>query len=121
MIGCNDDRQGGLFRKIDITPTHPIYSAGHVCPMSRVVGLPLVIYRHMPEGGNDAGSDNTIATFLMIDPVSGFAPPRLVATPCYLAQMMRSLFPSWQQAVGTVGCVVDASNPSHSDIPTRSL
>ena len=74
MIGCDDDRRGGVFRTVDLQQTHPIFKNGDVCPVSEVVGLPLVIYRHSPAGGSGPGADNQIATYLMVDPVSGYAP-----------------------------------------------
>ncbi|KIM82054.1 hypothetical protein PILCRDRAFT_820955 [Piloderma croceum F 1598] len=84
VIGCNNDRYGGTFRPIDIQPTHPIHSAGQVSPVSRVVGLPIIIYRHTHADDGGTELDNLIATHLMIDPTDGYAPL------------------DWQRAVGTV-------------------
>jgi hypothetical protein len=79
IIGCESDRRNGLFNAIDLDATHPIHTQGIVCPVSAKVGLPIVIYRHLRENPlsmrRDAGLDNQQATYLMIDPESGFAPP----------------------------------------------
>ncbi|KAJ7640878.1 hypothetical protein DFH06DRAFT_1215498 [Mycena polygramma] len=89
IIACDADRRSGLgFTEIDLDKTHPIHTQGIVCPVSAKVGLPIVIYRHLKENPlsmrRDPGLDNQKATFLMIDPVSGFAPPE------------------WQMCVGSV-------------------
>ncbi|THH18659.1 hypothetical protein EW146_g2376 [Bondarzewia mesenterica] len=87
-ITCDGDRVGSPFRVVQIPDTHPIYYQSDVCPVSEVVGLPIMIYRHSKEDPlymeRTAAMDNQIATYLMIDVDSGFAPM------------------SWQQAVGTV-------------------
>ncbi|KAF7325861.1 MYND-type domain-containing protein [Mycena kentingensis (nom. inval.)] len=89
-IACEGDmrRNGGLFKEIDIDAAHPIHSQGVVCPMSAKVGLPIVIYRHLRENPltmtRTPNLDNQRATYLMINPVDGFAPPE------------------WQMCVGTV-------------------
>lgn len=81
VISCvADKRRGaGIFETKDIEPTHKIYKQGEVCPLSLQVGLPLVMYRHLHENPlymtRDEGLDNQIATYLMIAPKSGFAPP----------------------------------------------
>ncbi|KAJ6587146.1 hypothetical protein DFH09DRAFT_869407, partial [Mycena vulgaris] len=88
ILGCESDRQNGIFNEIDIDAAHPIHTRGIVCPVSAQVGLPIVIYRHLQEDplsmDRDPGLDNQRATFLMIDPESGFAPPQ------------------WQMCVGSV-------------------
>ncbi|KAJ7783495.1 hypothetical protein DFH07DRAFT_727660 [Mycena maculata] len=81
ILACESDRKNyGLFNEVDIDPTHPIHTHGTVCPVSAKVGLPLVIYRHLQEDPfnmvQESGLDNQRATFLMIDPHSGFAPPK---------------------------------------------
>ncbi|KAJ7163742.1 hypothetical protein C8R46DRAFT_1101217 [Mycena filopes] len=88
VLGCQSDSRNGIFNEIDLDATHPIHSQGTTCPLSAQVGLPIVIYRHLRENPlsmrHDAGLDNQRATYLMIDPESGFAPPE------------------WQTCVGSV-------------------
>ncbi|KAJ6587144.1 hypothetical protein DFH09DRAFT_1142719, partial [Mycena vulgaris] len=89
ILGCESDRQNGIFNEIDIDAAHPIHTRGIVCPVSAQVGLPIVIYRHLQEDplsmDRDPGLDNQRANmFLMVDPESGFAPPQ------------------WQMCVGSV-------------------
>ncbi|KAJ7064911.1 hypothetical protein C8F01DRAFT_1021620 [Mycena amicta] len=90
VISCDGEmrRNNGLFTEIDLDGTHPIHTEGIVCPLSARVGLPIVIYRHLREDPltmvRDAGLDNQRATYLMINPVDGFAPPE------------------WQMCVGSV-------------------
>ncbi|KAF8064432.1 hypothetical protein FPV67DRAFT_1381376, partial [Lyophyllum atratum] len=82
-IHCNRDRRNrGIYQRVEIRANHPIHSSGEIAPVSEVIKLALVIYRHLREpwtergGMTDDGSlDNKIATCLMIDKVSGFAPP----------------------------------------------
>jgi len=107
IIPCNADKRkgAGIFQTIDIEPTHRIHSHGEVCPVSEQVGLPLVMYRHLQENPlymtRDAGLDNQIATYLMIGPESGFAPP------------------NWQQCVGTVTVMRKDGKPlTHEAIET---
>ncbi|KAJ7170908.1 hypothetical protein C8R43DRAFT_875290, partial [Mycena crocata] len=73
---------------VSIDATHRIHTRDVVCPVSAQVGLPIVMYRHLQTNPlsmrRDAGLDNQRATFLMIDPESGFAPPE------------------WQSCVGSV-------------------
>ncbi|KAJ7170913.1 hypothetical protein C8R43DRAFT_981575 [Mycena crocata] len=88
ILGCQSDPQNYPFTGIDIDATHPIHTRGVVCPVSAKVGLPLVMYRHLQTNplsmGRDADLDNQRATYLMIDPQSGYAPPE------------------WQSCVGSV-------------------
>ncbi|KAJ6588788.1 hypothetical protein B0H19DRAFT_922068 [Mycena capillaripes] len=90
VIPCDSDRRlrNGIFHEIDLDATHPIHTEGIVCPVSAKIGLPIVIYRHLKENPlsmrRDPGLDNQKATYLMIDPESGFA------------------LPEWQMCVGSV-------------------
>ncbi|KAL0071139.1 hypothetical protein AAF712_001698 [Marasmius tenuissimus] len=63
-----------------ISPNHPVWTKGSVSPVSQIVGVPLLIYRELEEleleSPNDPNRDNQAATFLMIDPQTGFASPR---------------------------------------------
>ena len=79
VISCDADRDRGarIFTPTSIGPTHPIWTRGKTSPLFQQVGLPIIVYRHHP--GNpltmipDAGLDNQIATYLMIEPSTGFA------------------------------------------------
>ncbi|KAJ7481653.1 hypothetical protein FB451DRAFT_133796 [Mycena latifolia] len=88
ILGCESDITNYTFNEVDLDAAHPIHTQGIVCPVSAQVGLPLVIYRHLRADPSsmdrDPGLDNQRATFLMIDPESGFAPPE------------------WQMCVGSV-------------------
>ncbi|KAL0571133.1 hypothetical protein V5O48_010825 [Marasmius crinis-equi] len=59
---------------------HPVWTASAVSPISQIVGVPLLIHRESSEMGleesNDPDRDNQAVTFLMIEPMSGFAPAR---------------------------------------------
>jgi hypothetical protein len=64
---------------VNITPTHDIHRLGEVGPVSQMVDLPIVVYRHTQESWmyreeEDASLDNQIATYLMIEE-NGFAGP----------------------------------------------
>lgn len=83
IITCSGDRiTRPIFSTVDIGRAHEIHQFGVPCPVSRNVGLPLVIYRHLRENPmtmhRTPDLDNQIATYLMIDPESGFAPPEYV-------------------------------------------
>lgn len=81
MISCDGDRRvHGLFKSVTIGPTHPIRTTGVVSPVSQRIGFPVIIHRHLPNGGYGAEHDCQIATYLMIDPVSGYAPFEYVQT-----------------------------------------
>ncbi|KAF7360434.1 MYND-type domain-containing protein [Mycena venus] len=88
ILSCESESRNGIFHEIDLDATHPIHTQGIVCPVSAQVGLPIVIYRHLKEDPlemrRDPGLDNQRATYLMIAPESGFAPPE------------------WQMCVGSV-------------------
>ena len=80
VIPCDSEvGRNGIFHEIDLEATHPIHTHGIVCPVSAQVGVPIVMYRHLREDPlemhRDAGLDNQKATYLMIDLISGFAPP----------------------------------------------
>ncbi|KDQ12019.1 hypothetical protein BOTBODRAFT_176789 [Botryobasidium botryosum FD-172 SS1] len=68
-----------------------ILAAGVVSPISQLIGVPLVIHRHMQEDSLqmplDASLDNQAATYLMVSPESGYAPL------------------AWQQCIGPVTIV----------------
>jgi len=63
-----------------VGPDHPVWTLGSISPVSQIVGVPILIYREREETDlatpNDADLDNQSVTYLMIEPVRGFAPPR---------------------------------------------
>ena len=67
-------------KAIHVPSRHPVWTTGAVSPISQIVGVPLLIHREMTEQPlstpNTAEKDNQAVTFLMIDPVTGFAAPR---------------------------------------------
>jgi hypothetical protein len=66
-----------------IPADHPVFSK-QVLPVPALIEVPLVLYRLGTWSDNVAELDNQAATYLNIDPDSGFAPP------------------AWQECVGTV-------------------
>ncbi|KAF9450510.1 hypothetical protein P691DRAFT_789079 [Macrolepiota fuliginosa MF-IS2] len=69
-INCNHERRngGGIFRPVQIESHHPIYQQGVVAPISALVGLPLLVYRHKGGKGTDERDmalENEIAARLM--------------------------------------------------------
>ncbi|KLO16552.1 hypothetical protein SCHPADRAFT_937749 [Schizopora paradoxa] len=69
--------------EVDIGSNHEIFSGGgYLSPVSKLIGLPILIYRHLHDHPQDyfhhsmkQQYDNQAATYLMIDPKTGFAPP----------------------------------------------
>jgi len=57
---------------------------GVLCPISRMIGVPLVIFRHFQHRAADTRFDNQAVTYLMLDPEHGFTPSQ------------------WQQGIGPV-------------------
>lgn len=52
---------------------------GFVSPISKLIGVPLVVYRQGARvGGRTASMDNQAVTYLMIDTEHGFAPDECV-------------------------------------------
>jgi len=91
IIPCEGDKRAGrrgIFQAVEIQPSDEIHRLGVPSPVLQRAGLPIVIYRHLKEDPlsipRTPNLDNQIATYLMIDPDSGMAPPH------------------WQQGVGTV-------------------
>jgi hypothetical protein len=62
---------------------HPVFS-NYIPPVPRLIEFPLVFHRVGTQSTNRADLDNQIATYINIDPESGYAPP------------------VWQSYVGTV-------------------
>jgi len=71
----------GFFQQVNITPTHDIHLLGEVGPVSELVGLPIIVYRHTREPwmnrAEDASLYNQNATYLMFEQ-DGFASPMYV-------------------------------------------
>ncbi|KAI0790987.1 hypothetical protein C8Q75DRAFT_758806 [Abortiporus biennis] len=72
----------GPFRPevVMVNPDHPVWKTGTVSLVSQLIGVPLLIHREMKElplgWPNDENKDNQSVTYLMIEPVRGFAPHR---------------------------------------------
>lgn len=47
---------------------------GVLCPISRMIGVPLVIFRHFQHRSADTRFDNQAVTYLMLDPEHGYTP-----------------------------------------------
>jgi hypothetical protein len=84
-IYCDGERTHGIFETVQLDAKHDIHHLGELCPVSKAVGLPLIIYRHIRTDSlrmrRDPYLDNQIATFLMVELYDGFAPPRYAS--CY--------------------------------------
>jgi hypothetical protein len=76
-IACNADRARGarVFEAKLIDPSHGIHTQGIPCPLFRQVGLPLVLFRHLPDDPDsmtrDPELDNQIAAHLLTHPNTG--------------------------------------------------
>jgi hypothetical protein len=72
-INCNHERSngGGVFRPVQVDAQHPIYQHGVVAPISKLVDLPLLVYKHPSKEANgcatgDMSFSNEIAGMLML-------------------------------------------------------
>ncbi|KII83211.1 hypothetical protein PLICRDRAFT_119711 [Plicaturopsis crispa FD-325 SS-3] len=78
-VTCDEDRRGPPFRSTVVGSAHGIHTYGVPSPVSSLVSVPILVYRHIREGSlsmtTRKGLDNQIVTYLMIDPLTGFAPP----------------------------------------------
>lgn len=85
-----DKERGATFSSLEVPGDHPVFTQGAISPVSRLFELPLLVYRLDPRPSltipRSSDYDNQPMTYLMIDPVSGLAPPE------------------WQQGVGS--CIV---------------
>ncbi|KAF9456700.1 hypothetical protein BDZ94DRAFT_1275017 [Collybia nuda] len=99
VIHCNAERRhSGIFESVNIGRSHEIYSTGKIAPVSKMVGHPLVVYRHHPPPSRQSPSlDNQIATYLMIETSDGFA------------------LPEWQNSVGTITVMRKDGKPLTTD------
>ena len=64
---------GGYYSKFWLSPEDPIFNTKPV-PISQKIGFPLLVGRPMNESMRGPLTDNQHATWLMIDPITGFAP-----------------------------------------------
>ena len=64
---------GGRYSGVQITREDPIFKTKPV-PISQKFGFPLLVYRPMDKSEREPLTDNQHATWLMIDPITGFAP-----------------------------------------------
>ena len=78
IVPCEGEKTSGLFHTVQLHTTHEIHRLGSLSPISQLVGLPIVLFRHLGTDAfatpNNPSLDNRIATHLMIDPDTGFAP-----------------------------------------------
>ncbi|KAJ3526579.1 hypothetical protein NMY22_g10109 [Coprinellus aureogranulatus] len=90
VIPCDGDLRAegrSIFESVDVPRSHPIHREGETAPLPKRVGIPLIVYkqpRPPRERYQRERLDNQKTTYLMIDPVTGFAPAQ------------------WQQDIGTV-------------------
>lgn len=92
---CDGERKLALFHEEDLPDTHRVFAEGAFSPISQLIGLPVRILRldRRPSLSIPRDYDNQLITYLMIDPVSGFAPL------------------AWQQGIGTVIVARDDRRP----------
>jgi hypothetical protein len=64
---------GGRYSRTTVKPTHSIFNSAPL-PISTKIGFPLVMSRVIDRLPRGQETDNVHATWLNIDPVSGFAP-----------------------------------------------
>ncbi|KAK3299159.1 uncharacterized protein B0H64DRAFT_387499 [Chaetomium fimeti] len=84
IVRCDVDKiRSAPWSATTIPADHPVFSQA-VPPLPGLIGVPLVVHRVGTRSADRADLDNQIATYLNIDPDSGFAPP------------------AWQSNVGTV-------------------
>ncbi|KAH8752794.1 hypothetical protein F5883DRAFT_506445 [Diaporthe sp. PMI_573] len=84
IVRCDVERKRFLpWSATMIQADHPVF-LNFVPPVPRLIEVPLVFHRVGTQSANRADLDNQIATYLNIDPETGFAPPE------------------WQSYVGTV-------------------
>lgn len=107
VINCNRDRRDrGVFQPVEIRPNHPIHGLGEITSVSKVIKLPLVVYRHEQkpwmDREDDSSLDNQIGTYLMIDKVSSFAPPEYQKQVGTITVMRKDGKPLTEQSIETI-------------------
>ncbi|KDQ12017.1 hypothetical protein BOTBODRAFT_176787 [Botryobasidium botryosum FD-172 SS1] len=73
-----------------------LMSAGVLSPISRMIGVPLVLFRHFQYRSADTRLDNQAITYLMLDPEHGYTPSE------------------WQQGIGPVTVIRKDRKPLSS-------
>lgn len=82
---------------------HLVFKRGELCPVTKLFGIPLLIYSAAVERGIDMpGQGNQPAVYLRIEPHDGFAPPPSAF--CFSAQPPSLLIPSQLADVPTWIC-----------------
>ncbi|KZT29102.1 hypothetical protein NEOLEDRAFT_1056884 [Neolentinus lepideus HHB14362 ss-1] len=73
--GGDDDREK-LFEHVLLKINHPVFSMGELCPVTRMAGLPLIVYSGalMMGVGIETARANQAAVYLRIEPDNGLAP-----------------------------------------------
>jgi len=67
-INCTSERSngGGIFRPVQVDAKHLIYQHGIIAPVSNLVDLPLLVYKHPLKATRDMALQNEIAQVLMV-------------------------------------------------------
>lgn len=98
-----------MLQNIEIPRSHPAMSCPYISPLSKLIGIPVVVYREAPvasPGQTARERDCQAATYLMIELDTGFAAPE------------------WQGNIGPVrqqdSCVTDAARSASSRAKTAS-
>ncbi|KII84148.1 hypothetical protein PLICRDRAFT_57953 [Plicaturopsis crispa FD-325 SS-3] len=94
-LSCRDDEDP--IRSVEIHSRDEIHSRGEICPLSRYIDIPLVMYRHLKQNSMtmtyNPELDNRLASSLMVVPDSGY------------------VIPKWQQNVGLVTVMREDHKP----------
>ncbi|KAG5643657.1 hypothetical protein DXG03_000537 [Asterophora parasitica] len=122
VIHCNRDRETeGTFQPIAIRPDHPIHRLGETASVSKVIKLPLTVYRHerkpWMDRDEDASLDNQIATYLMINSRSGYAPPEYQKQVGTITVMRKDGKPLTEQSIETIWMFHDYLLELFGDVP----
>ncbi|KAI2610256.1 uncharacterized protein GGS25DRAFT_254408 [Hypoxylon fragiforme] len=85
ILRCEKEKQNHPpWSAVNLASDHLAFEENPVSPISALIEVPLMLHRVHSQFKNQWEQDNQIATYLMIDPITGFAPPQ------------------WQSWVGTV-------------------
>jgi hypothetical protein len=72
MKGTGDDRR---FQHILVNIKDPVFTRGELCPVTGLVGIPILIYSQAMESGRDnEDGNNQPAVYLRIEADDAFAP-----------------------------------------------
>ena len=80
LVFCNYDSRksrGAMFVPF-VMSSYELETGGEISPVSQKIGFPIQVFLERPDRHAEANPDydNQALTYMMIDPVSGFAPPR---------------------------------------------